>query len=92
LIEAQAARVPVVTTLSGGVETAVIDGITGRIVVPDAGALADAVAQLLDDPRLAARYAHAGRDHALASFSVERLVNDIDRLYTRLLASRERPG
>jgi glycosyltransferase involved in cell wall biosynthesis len=92
LIEAQAARVPVVTTLSGGVETAVLEGITGRIVAPDAGALADAVAELLDDPRLAARYAHAGRDHALASFSVERLVNDIDRLYTRLLASRERPG
>jgi glycosyltransferase involved in cell wall biosynthesis len=85
LIEAQAARVPVVTTLSGGVETAVLDRVSGRIVAPDPGSLADAVAEVLDDRELADEYGRAGRDHALRTFSIERLVDDIDRLYARLL-------
>ncbi len=85
LIESQAAGVPVVTTRVGGVETVVIDGKTGRVVANDATELAAAVAELLDDPGLRARYGDRGREHSLVTFSIDRLVDDIVSLYQRLL-------
>lgn len=92
LIEAQAARVPVVTTLVGGVETVVVEGHTGRIVSQSADELAGAVADLLDDEGLRQKYGRSGREHVLASFTVDRLVADIDLLYRRLLSERRAPA
>jgi glycosyltransferase involved in cell wall biosynthesis len=90
LIEAQAAAVPVVGTDVGGVRSAVLDGETGLLAAPadDAG-LARAVAAILDDPALAARMAASGRRHASSSYALERLVDDHDRLYQRLLRARQ---
>jgi glycosyltransferase involved in cell wall biosynthesis len=87
LIEAQAAAVPVVGTDVGGVRSAVLHGKTGLLAAPDDDrALAEATAQLLDDPPLASKFGGAGREHAVSSFAVERLVDDIDALYRRLWA------
>jgi len=85
LIEAQAARRPVVTTNVGGVETAVLDGRTGTIVARDPARLAAAVAGYLDDPARSAAVGSAGREHVLRTFSLERLTDRIDDLYSRLL-------
>jgi glycosyltransferase involved in cell wall biosynthesis len=88
LIEAQAAAVPVVSTAVGGVPSAVLAGVTGLLVAPDDEAgLAAAIAQLLADAELASRLATAGREHAARTFSVERLVDDLDALYRRLLTT-----
>ncbi len=89
LIEAQAAATPVVSTDVGGVPSAVLDGKSGLLAgrEDDAG-LARAVRSLLDDPVAAARMAQAGRAHARSTFGVERLVDDLDGLYRRLLAER----
>jgi glycosyltransferase involved in cell wall biosynthesis len=86
LIEAQAAGVPVVSTDVGGVRSVVLDGRTG--VVADAGddqALADAVLDILHDTALAQRLGSAARAHALNAFSIESLVQNLDRLYAALL-------
>ena len=92
LIEAQAAAVPVVGTDVGGVRSAVRDGETGILAAPeDEPGLARAAAALLDDHELAARISAAGRRHAAASFAVERLVDDHDRLYRSLLGARAEP-
>jgi glycosyltransferase involved in cell wall biosynthesis len=85
LIEAQAAAVPVVSTSVGGVRSVVLDGETG-LLADDPAALASAIASLLDEPDRAAAMAARGRSHVLATFGVERLVDDLDRLYRRLLA------
>jgi glycosyltransferase involved in cell wall biosynthesis len=86
LIEAQAAGVPVVSTDVGGVPSVVLDGHTGVLAEPgDDRALADAILDILRDTALAQRLATAGRAHALSAFSIERLVQDMDRLYTALL-------
>jgi len=87
LIEAQAAATPVVSTDVGGVPSAVLDGQSGLLAgrEDDAG-LAQAVRSLLDDREMAAHMGQAGRAHARARFGVERLVDDLDRLYRRLLA------
>ena len=87
LIEAQAAGVPVVTTDVGGARDVVEDGVTGRVLdAEDVSGMADAIAEILDDPALASRFAAAGRTHSLSRFTLARLVRDIDDLYTRLLA------
>jgi glycosyltransferase involved in cell wall biosynthesis len=85
LIEAQAAAVPVVSTCVGGVRSVVLDDETG-LLADDPPALASAIASLLDDPDRAAAMAARGREHVLSTFGVERLVDDLDRLYRRLLA------
>ena len=88
LIEAQAAGLPVVGTDVGGVRTSIDDGQTGFVAGADDDAgLADAVRRLLEDPDLVRRFARAGRQHATSAFSVQRLVDDVDNLYRRLLSS-----
>jgi glycosyltransferase involved in cell wall biosynthesis len=85
LIEAQAAAVPVVSSSVGGVRSVVLDGESG-LLADEPEALAAAVGSLLDDPARAAAMAARGREHVPATFGVERLVDDLDRLYRRLLA------
>jgi glycosyltransferase involved in cell wall biosynthesis len=85
LIEAQAAGTPVVSTNVGGVRSVVLEGETGLLADDPAG-LAAAIGSLLDDRDRAAAMAARGREHVLATFGVERLVDDLDALYRRLLA------
>jgi glycosyltransferase involved in cell wall biosynthesis len=87
-IEAQATGLPVVTTRVGGMVSAVVDGETGYVAErDDERGLADAIARLLVDESLRARVASAGREHAASVFAVDRLVDDLSRLYAKLLAS-----
>jgi glycosyltransferase involved in cell wall biosynthesis len=89
LIEASAAGVPVVSTRVGGAAKVIVDGETGLLVdVEDEAALASAVRRLAGDAELRRRMGAAARAHATSTFSLERLVDDIDGLYRRLLAGR----
>lgn len=93
LIEAQAAAVPVVSTRVGGAATVVREGETGRLVeVADEAAFADAVLDILADPLAARAMGSAGQEHALRTFSLDRLVDDVDGLYRRLLVKRASPA
>jgi glycosyltransferase involved in cell wall biosynthesis len=88
-IEAQAAGLPVVGTDVGGVATVVEEGRTGRVLArDDESGLAGAVRQLLDDPDMRSRMGQAGRVRAFREFGIDRLVDDIDGLYRRLLLGR----
>jgi glycosyltransferase involved in cell wall biosynthesis len=92
LIEAQASGVPVVTTDAGGARAVVEDGVTGRVLDPtDESGMAAAIADILHDPDLASRFTEAGRASALSRFTLDRLVRDIDELYTRLLDADDAP-
>jgi glycosyltransferase involved in cell wall biosynthesis len=84
LIEAQAARTPVVSTSVGGVRSVVLDGET-CFLADDPVELAAHIRTLLDDRDRAAAMAARGREHVLATFGIERLVDDLDSLYRRLL-------
>jgi glycosyltransferase involved in cell wall biosynthesis len=89
LIEAMAAGCPVVATRVGGVPDLVADGVSGLLVPPDAPeALAAAVLALLRAPERRRTLGAAGRDRVVPAFAAERLLGDIDRLYTDLLRER----
>jgi glycosyltransferase involved in cell wall biosynthesis len=93
VIEALAAGRPVVATRVGGVPDVVRDGEDGFLV--DAGAtddLAERLSRLAADPDLRERLGAAGRARVVPRYAVDRLVDDIDRLYrSLLLAAGMRP-
>ncbi|HEY6113107.1 MAG TPA: glycosyltransferase family 4 protein, partial [Gaiellaceae bacterium] len=88
-IEALASGTPVVATRVGGVPDVVTDGATGFLVEPgDNDAAADRLAQLARDPALRSRLGESGRENVRERYAVDRLVDDVDRLYRSLLAEK----
>ena len=87
-IEALAARTPVVATRVGGVPDVVRDGLDGFLV--SAGDVQGAAAKLellAADSGLRGQFGESGRQRMFERYSVERLVDDVDRLYRSLLES-----
>lgn len=90
LIEALAARVPVVATDVGGVADVVQNEIGGFLVpAGDSGAIAERLARLADDSELRRRLGEQGGAFVRERYSVSRLVDDIDGLYRTLLERAE---
>lgn len=86
-IEALAAARPVVATRVGGVPDVVRDGVDGFLLpVGDTEGLGKKVAELARDPARRRAMGEEGRARVLSRYSVERLVDDVDRLYRSLLA------
>ncbi len=93
LIEAMAAGVPVVATRVGGTPDLLGDGARGRLVPPaDPDALADAIVAALARSKEASARVEAARAYVMAHHSVERLLDDVDRLYRHLLEARAVPA
>lgn len=91
VLEYMAAGLPVIASRVGGNAELVQDGTTG-ILVPseDSPALSAALLKLLSDPSLTRRLAQAGHEFTVRNFSFERLVEDVDALYTELLGEKGR--
>jgi glycosyltransferase involved in cell wall biosynthesis len=88
-IEALAAGTPVVANRVGGVPDVVRDGLDGYLVEPgDIDAAAERLAVLASDPKLRRRLGESGRERVRERYSVDRLVDDVDRLYRALLESK----
>jgi glycosyltransferase involved in cell wall biosynthesis len=88
-IEALASGTPVVATRVGGVPDVVTHGTDGFLVDPgDTDAAAERLAELARDPELRTRFGAAGSASVRERYSVERLVDDVDRLYRTLLAAK----
>jgi glycosyltransferase involved in cell wall biosynthesis len=89
VMEAMAAGLPVVSTAVGGVPELVREGVTGLLVPSeDAGALAQAMQALVDDPVRRQAMGAAARQHAVAHFDIRHTVRGYEQLYEKLLTQR----
>jgi glycosyltransferase involved in cell wall biosynthesis len=87
LVEAQAAGLPVVATNVGGVSETMLHGKTGYVVpLDDVAALTTALARLIEDAGLRKQMGDSGRVFANQLFGYQRLCNDMQGLYEKLLA------
>lgn len=88
LIEAQAANKPIVTTNVGGIANVVLPNETAFLINDrDANAFAAKLQLLVEDEDLRRRMSQKGWEHVKETFHYTRLVNDVDKLYKRLLAN-----
>jgi len=86
LIESLAAGVPGVSTDVGGVRDVIADEEVGLLApFGDANALADCVLTLLGDPGRRRRMGDRGRQSVTARYTLDRLVDEVERLYRDLL-------
>ncbi|HET7664088.1 MAG TPA: TIGR03088 family PEP-CTERM/XrtA system glycosyltransferase [Rhodanobacteraceae bacterium] len=93
LLEAMAARLPIVATDVGGVAAVVEANVTGTLVPPrDARALADALLAYLCDAERRRRHGDAGYLRATTRFSLATMVSAYTALYDDLLEERGRDG
>lgn len=89
LLEALAARRPVVATQVLGSEELIQDGVTGLLVPPaDPTALSSAISKLLDDRTLAQELAEAGRDLVEREYNQSAMAAQIMQLYQQASARR----
>ncbi len=91
ILESMAAGLPVVATRVGGNPDLVHEGETGFLIPPgDAASLAEAIERLLAAPELRREFGRKAKAFALENFSLTRVRDQYERLYTALLARKDR--
>ena len=86
LLEAMSAGVPVIATNVGGNPEIVEDGVSGILVpVRDSAALAEAMVRMFCNPELRKAMGAAGRKRIATTFSMERSLESVERLYEKLI-------
>lgn len=86
ILEAMAARLPVVATRIGGVPEAINNGKEGLLIAPgDTTALADSIIHLLTHPDERTKMAQAAFVKVKKKFAAERTISSLERLYDDVL-------
>jgi glycosyltransferase involved in cell wall biosynthesis len=82
ILEAMAARKPVVATSVGGVPELVLDGETGILVPPrDVPGLSKAIELLLEQPDIGHQMGNKGYEYIHQEFSHEKMWTQVQQLY-----------
>jgi glycosyltransferase involved in cell wall biosynthesis len=90
ILESMAAGKPVVVTNVGGSSELVRDGINGCLVPPaDSRAMAEAIENLLRNPRQAVQMGRVGKSMVQDKFSQKQMVENYEKLYVSLLNDKE---
>jgi glycosyltransferase involved in cell wall biosynthesis len=92
IVEAMLAELPVVATRVGSVAELVADGKTGLVLErDDVDGLVAALARLRDDAALRSRFGVAGRERALASYTVGHMARAYERLWAQVCRAPRTP-
>jgi len=90
ILEAMAAKKPVVATAVGGTPEVVLSGTTGILIPPnDVDALYKAIYTLIYDPDLRNSMGDAGWQRVTASFTMSSTVSQLSDLYTSLVLDQQ---
>jgi len=93
LVQAILCAKPVVSYDVDGAPEVIIDGVTGRLVRPQAvQELAEAVAYMIENPADADRMGQEGRRRFTDRFRAETMVSRLSGLYRKLLAEKGLPA
>ena len=88
LVQAMLCGLPCISTPVGSIAEAAVDGQTALMVPPeDTAALAAALRRLLDDALLRARLGAAARAHCAARFSLEAMLDSMERVFADTVRS-----
>jgi colanic acid/amylovoran biosynthesis glycosyltransferase len=86
ILEAQATGLPVVATQHSGIPEAVQKGISALLVPEgDVEALSQNIERLIVNPALRQRMGRAGREYAARNFSMDKYINRLEEIYSRLI-------
>ncbi|HEX6124490.1 MAG TPA: glycosyltransferase family 4 protein, partial [Pyrinomonadaceae bacterium] len=86
IAEAMLCGVPVIATETEGAKEIISDPSLGRLVPVDSPrSLAAEIIELIDNEQTRAQLALNGRAHILANFSFDRMVDETERLYRRIV-------
>ncbi len=89
LLEAMAARIPVISTSVGDAPQVVEDGVSGILIPPDdAHALAEAMLRFVHDPVLRDQFGARGRQRVEAEYAHRNLKDHIVDIIGRIFAAR----
>ncbi len=92
MIEAMAMRVPVVSTYTSGITELIQSGIDGKLVPSkDEVRLAEAIGELLDNPKLRQRLAEAARARVVRHFDATRNIGYLKNLFIESLRTQIKP-
>ncbi|MEO0480155.1 MAG: glycosyltransferase [Planctomycetota bacterium] len=90
-LEAGAAGLPLIVSSVGGLPEIVRDGETGFVVEPgDVDAFTDRIRTLLSDVELRRRLGAAGRRRVEQKFQVDRMADEMEHLFLRLIDEKLR--
>ncbi|MCZ6675082.1 MAG: glycosyltransferase family 4 protein [Verrucomicrobia bacterium] len=89
VVEAMMARVPIVSTKSGGIKEVVQDGKTGFLVErDDSEEMGKAIISLLENNELSQSLVEAAHERAITKFSSEPVVQELIRYYNQYLPEK----
>jgi len=87
-IEAQGMGLPVIACDVGGVSESLMDGSTGRLLKSgDIDGIAHSISEYATNPDLRLRHGACGRRFVTQKFSIERMLNEFERLYSEIAPS-----
>lgn len=90
LLEAMAQNIPVIGSAVSAIPEVIVNGETGLLLPPrDVDGLAHAMIRLLDDPALRESMGQAGRTRLEMHFNPERMVDETEALYQRILTQKQ---
>ncbi|HYE34807.1 MAG TPA: glycosyltransferase family 4 protein [Methylocaldum sp.] len=92
-LEASACGKPAVASCSGGIEDAVVEGVTGFLVDPlSPDEIAHALIRILSDANLAANLGKQGRERVVREFSWRRVADQIRRVLAEVVHEQNLPS
>ncbi len=92
-VEAWTLGKPVVGACSGAIADMITEGEDGLLVAPgDAEDLACKLGVLMDNPELRQYLGENGYQKAMAKYTVEKVSDDVEKVYTELASRRNREG